>query len=78
MEVNPMFKSKGLILLIIILAICLALISFHILSHNNVELDSTGQENSNDSVMIPIQDESGDVKLVQVTDATSEGSASEP
>lgn len=78
MEVNFMFKSKGFIILIIILVTCLVLISYHIISNNNIEFDSIGQNNSNDSVMIPIQDKNGDVKLVQVTNTTSEGSASAP
>ncbi|WP_305557649.1 hypothetical protein [Methanobrevibacter sp. V74] len=73
-----MFKSKGFIMLIIILAICLILISFHIMSNNNMESDSNEQDNSNDTIMMPIQDENGSVRLVPVTDTTSEGSASGP
>lgn len=71
-----MFKSKGFIILII-LAICIVLISYHIVS-NNIESDINTENNSNDTIMMPIQDENGNVKLVPVTNTTAEGSASAP
>jgi len=48
------------------------------MSNNNMESDSNEQDNSNDTIMMPIQDENGSVRLVPVTDTTSEGSASGP
>ena len=73
-----MFKSKGFVILIIILAICLVLFSYHMISNNNVESDSNAQNYSNDTMVMPIQDENGNIKLVQVTNTTAEGSASAP
>lgn len=72
-----MFKSKGFIILIIILAICLVLISYHMVS-DNIESDINTENNSNDTIMMPIQDENRNVKLVPVTNTTAEGSASAP
>ena len=47
-----MFKSKGFVILIIILAICLVLFSYHMISNNNVESDSNAQNYSNDTMVM--------------------------
>ena len=73
-----MFKSKGFIILIIILAICLVLVSYHMITTNNIESDSNVKNESDDTIMMPIQDENGSVRLVPVTDTKAEGSASSP
>lgn len=73
-----MFKSKGFIILIIILAICLVLVSYHIITNNNIESNSNLENESEDTIMMPIQDENGNVRLVPVTDTKAEGSASAP
>lgn len=72
-----MIKSKGIILIIIILAICLALTGYHMLSHN-IDSDSNVENDSDDSIMMPIEDENGTVRLVEVTNTKDEGSASAP
>ena len=72
-----MIKSKGIILIIIILAICLALTGYHMLSHN-IDSDSNMENDSDDSIMMPIEDENGNVRLVEVTNTKDEGSASAP
>ena len=73
-----MFKSKGFIILIIILAICLVLVSYHIITNNNIDSDSNVENESEDTIMMPIQDENGNVRLVPVTDTKAEFSASAP
>ena len=72
-----MIKSKGIILIIIILAICLALTGYNMLSHN-IDSDSNVENDSDDSIMMPIEDENGTVRLVEVTNTKDEGSASAP
>ena len=72
-----MIKSKGIILIIIILAICLALTGYHMLSHN-IDSDSNMENDSDDSIMMPIEDENGNVRLIEVTNTKDEGSASAP
>lgn len=72
-----MIKSKGIILIIIILTICLALTGYHMLSHN-IDSDSNMENDSDDSIMMPIEDENGNVRLVEVTNTKDEASASAP
>lgn len=72
-----MFKSKTFIIIIVVLAICLILTGYHMLSHN-IDSDSNVENESDDTIMMPIQDENGSVRLVPVTDTKDEFSASAP
>ena len=47
------------------------------LSHN-IESDSNMENDSDDSIMMPIEDENGNVRLVEVTNTKDEASASAP
>lgn len=47
------------------------------LSHN-IDSDSNVENESDDTIMMPIQDENGSVRLVPVTDTKDEFSASAP
>ena len=71
-----MFKNKFILFIIFILILCLILLSCHVILNNNSELDSDIYENSNDTVLIQMLDDNGNVKLVPVTETYAEGQAS--
>ena len=70
-----MFNSKFTIFIISILILCLVLVGCMILN-NNSELNFDIDENSNDTVVIQMLDENGNVQLVPISETYAEGQAS--
>ena len=71
-----MFKNKFILFIIFILILCLILLSCHVILNNNSELDSDIYENSNDTVVIQMLDENGNMQLVPISETYAEGQAS--
>lgn len=70
-----MFESKFTILIVLTLIVCLLLVGYYAISNNFSELNSEIYENSDDTVMMQILDENGNVQLVPVTNTYAEGQA---
>ena len=74
-----MFNSKFIILIISILILIIALISYASVTNNGINQDSTDLiKNTDDVVYIWMEDENGNMKLTPTTDTHSEASASAP